>query len=360
MSSRPVLVCGFGVIGLTSAIRLLQGGYKVIVVAEHLPGDPLTAIYASTAAGAHHLSFAADDDARQQALDRRTFDLMWEEERTEGEASALMKLRQVEYYATEGETHLKFYESMPDFRVHSKDELKPFATHTVSFTSLTMDTTPYLHKLVKIFNNLGGTVHRKSLNSLRDALEFEQEPFAIVNCSGLGSLKLGDVMDAEMFPVRGQVVVLNAPWVKEGRTRQVGNLAGGEGGERTYIIPRRSGQVIIGGTREYNDWNAEPVPETSLDIKRRALEIFPELVPPESQLERPPVPEDLNSIVIREVVGFRPARKSGLRLERGHDLDVEGRLITVVHNYGHAGAGWQSCWGCAEEVVAILAKVDST
>jgi D-amino-acid oxidase len=61
-------------------------------------------------------------------------------------------------------------------------------------------------------------------------------------------------MDAEMIPVRGQVVLLNAPWVKEGRTRQVGNLAGGEGGERTYIIPRRSGQVVIGGTRDYDDW----------------------------------------------------------------------------------------------------------
>jgi hypothetical protein len=114
MSSQPVLVCGFGIIGLTSAIRLLQAGYKVIAVAEHFPGDPFTAIYASTAAGAHHLSFAANDDLRQQALDKRTFDVMWEEERTEGEASALLKLRQVEYYATEGETHLNFYESMPD------------------------------------------------------------------------------------------------------------------------------------------------------------------------------------------------------------------------------------------------------
>ncbi|THV04901.1 nucleotide-binding domain-containing protein [Dendrothele bispora CBS 962.96] len=375
MTSRPILVCGFGIIGLTTAIRLLQAGYRVVSVAEHLPGDPLTAIYASTAAGAHHLSFASDDDLRQQALDRRTFEVMWEEERAEGETSALMKLRQVEYYVTAGETHIKFYESMPDFRVHSQEELKSFATHTVSFTSLTMDTSPYLSKLVKIFTGLGGIVHRKRLESLRDALEFAPDPLAIVNCTGLGSLKLGDVMDSEMFPVRGQVVVLSAPWIKEGRTRQVGNLAGGEGGERTYIIPRRSGQVIIGGTREYDDWcvefastsgwklkyisprNSSPVPETSTDIKRRALEIYSELVPPEIHLDRPPVPEDLNSIVIREVVGFRPARKSGLRLERGPDLTREGESVPILHNYGHAGAGWQSCWGCAEEIVRLVSKI---
>lgn len=67
---------------------------------------------------------------------------------------------------------------------------------------------------------------------------------------------LGDVEDKTVYPVRGQVVVLDAPWIKEGRTLQVGQLsdASGEGGERTYIIPRRSGQVIIGGTRENGDW----------------------------------------------------------------------------------------------------------
>jgi hypothetical protein len=31
-------------------------------------------------------------------------------------------------------------------------------------------------------------------------------------------------------------------------------MEGGEGGERTYVIPRRSGDVIIGGTREVDDW----------------------------------------------------------------------------------------------------------
>lgn len=361
--SRPILVVGFGVIGLTSAIRLLQAGYHVVAVGAHQPGDPLTAIYASTAAGAHHLSFAADDDLRQQALDKRTFDIMWEEEAEEGDASALMKLRQVEFYGSEGVKHIKFYESMPDFRVYPQEELKPFAKHSVSFTSVTMDTSPYLAKLVKIFHNLGGTVHRSTLASLRDALEFTkpQTPLAIINCTGLGSLKLGDVLDDEMYPIRGQVIVLDAPWIKEGRTKQMGDLAGGEGGDRTYIIPRRSGQVIIGGTREVDDWNYDAAPETSLDIKERALEIYPELVPPHLRMEgRAPVPEDLDSIVIREVVGFRPARKSGLRLERGKDLEVDSASIPVFHNIGHSGAGWQASWGCAEEIVKLVDQVVMT
>ncbi|THH04503.1 hypothetical protein EW146_g10159 [Bondarzewia mesenterica] len=120
---QPILVCGFGIIGLTTSIRLLQAGYPVVAVAAHLPGDPLTPMYASTAAGAHHLSFAADDDVRQQRLDRRTFEFMWEEEAREGDVSALLKLTQREYYGTEGEKHIAFFESMPDVRVpiHSDD-----------------------------------------------------------------------------------------------------------------------------------------------------------------------------------------------------------------------------------------------
>ncbi|KAF5392749.1 hypothetical protein D9757_000845 [Collybiopsis confluens] len=308
------IVCGFGVVGLTTSIRLLEKGYRVFAVAEHLPGDDLTALYASSAAGAHHLSFAADDDARQQAVDRSTFDVMWDEERNQGDGSGLMKVHQLEYYGSREKNISNFSK----FRIHSQDELKPFAEHAVSFTSLTIDVSPYLAKLVQIFSKLGGIVHRSKLVSLRDAIPLageEETPLAIFNCTGLGSRTLEDVMDDEMYPIRGQVVVLNAPWVKEGRTRQVGDLAGGEGGERTYIIPRKSGEVVIGGTRDIDDWNPNIVPETSADIKRRALEIFPELVPPSLCTEnRKPVPEDLDSIVLREVVGFRPARKSGMRI----------------------------------------------
>ena len=71
------------------------------------------------------------------------------------------------------------------------------------------------------------------------------------------------------------------------------------------------------------------------------------------------MPEDLDPIVVHEVVGMRPARKGGLRLQRGADLIVDSgpgnqESISVFHNIGHAGAGWQSCWGCAEEIVRLV------
>ncbi|KAG6807959.1 hypothetical protein H0H92_005891 [Tricholoma furcatifolium] len=72
-----------------------------------------------------------------------------------------------------------------------------------------------------------------------------------------------------------------------------------------------------------------PRSSTSHDIKRRALALVPELAPASSRLDsRVPQPEDLDPIVVREVVGFRPVRKGGLRLERGEDVPLPRALGT--------------------------------
>lgn len=76
--SRPIVVLGAGIIGLSTAVRLLESlpirrqGQAVHVVADHLPADPLDPMYASTIAGAHHLSFADDGDARQRRWDSKS------------------------------------------------------------------------------------------------------------------------------------------------------------------------------------------------------------------------------------------------------------------------------------------------
>jgi D-amino-acid oxidase len=74
------IIIGSGIIGLTTAIRILQSqspnsNKEVHIIASRLPTDEnLTKDpeYASACAGAHHLSFAADDDERQARWDRRS------------------------------------------------------------------------------------------------------------------------------------------------------------------------------------------------------------------------------------------------------------------------------------------------
>lgn len=110
----PILVIGMGVIGLTTSVRLLQASHKVHILATQIPSSPLDPTYCSSAAGAHHLSFAADDDERQRRLDMRTFEVMMKEEAEEGEASAILRLTQREFYGTEGEKHIELFEGLPD------------------------------------------------------------------------------------------------------------------------------------------------------------------------------------------------------------------------------------------------------
>ena len=121
-SSRPTVVIGCGVIGLTTAIRLIESGEhsQVHILAKHLPLDPLDPEYASSAAGAHHLSFAADGDLRQRRLDARTFEVMWNEleheQLTGAEPTGLLKLTQTEYYDGE-EKHLDLLAGLPDVSI---------------------------------------------------------------------------------------------------------------------------------------------------------------------------------------------------------------------------------------------------
>ena len=105
---------GAGVVGLTTGIEILKLGFPVLIIAQHLPGDPQEPLYASQAAGAHHLSFAANSDWRQRYFDLRTFDRLWEESenKEEGEKRGLMRLTQTEYY--KGDTHLRLLEQLPN------------------------------------------------------------------------------------------------------------------------------------------------------------------------------------------------------------------------------------------------------
>ena len=54
--------------------------------------------------------------------------------------------------------------------------------------------------------------------------------------------------------------------------------------------------------------------------------------------------------LIREVVGLRPYRAEGFVV----DAERLGEKL-LIHNYGHGGAGFTLCRGCAEEVVRLIA-----
>ncbi|KAF8632875.1 hypothetical protein AX17_004723 [Amanita inopinata Kibby_2008] len=358
---KQIIVLGAGVIGLSTGIKILEkGGYKVTIVAEILPTDPKDIRYASHFAGAQHVTAASRDNPRQNRIDRETFDTMWELSEPGSHAEGcFLRLSQTELYG--GNKQPAPLEGYPNHRVLTDDELPPDATSGVTFDSLTTDTPMYLSYLMSRFFSSGGSIIRGSVQHIDQLLKgginaFARRnksdpviPDALVICAGLGARFLGGVEDKTLYPVRGQTVLLRAPWVKFGKTISDNR------GLWTYVIPRRSGDVIIGGTKAYRDWHPLVRPEITRDILERTLAMCPELAPSGIRKEREPTVDDIIPLILEENVGLRPSRDAGIRLEvELFEGTEEKSKIPVVYNYGHGGYGFIGSWGSATKALELL------
>uniref|UniRef100_F7DD42 D-aspartate oxidase n=1 Tax=Equus caballus TaxID=9796 RepID=F7DD42_HORSE len=160
---------------------------------------------------------------------------------------------------------------------------------------------------------------------IEDLWELHPSFDIVVNCSGLGSRQLAG--DSTIFPVRGQVLKVQAPWLKH-------FIRDGSG--LTYIYPGTS-NVTLGGTRQKGDWNLSPDAEISRDIFSRCCALEPSLH---------------RACDIREKVGLRPSRP-GIRLQK-ELLAQDSRRLPVVHHYGHGSGGFSMHWGTALEAARLV------
>ncbi|CUA69248.1 hypothetical protein RSOLAG22IIIB_08373 [Rhizoctonia solani] len=300
----------------------------------------------------------SDGDKRQQEMDEETFRIMWKmSESGDPAEQCFMRISQQEHFRGSRERYHTF-KHMPEFRELGPEELIQGTDSGLEFNTITIDTAVYLPYILSIFLGKGGVVVRARIMHISQVAQGSHtsaKPNAIVICAGIGARTLGGVEDKDVYPIRGQTVLIRAPWIKFGRTKHEAD------GGWTYIIPRRSGDVIIGGTKGANDWYPHPRPETVDDIIFRTLAITPEIAPPASREGgRKPTVEDVKRIIIENGCGFRPARNGGIRLETGSVewIDEGMRKETpVVFNYGHGGYGYLSSWGSAKLAVDLLKGV---
>lgn len=162
----------------------------------------------------------------------------------------------------------------------------------------------------------------------------------VINTTGIMASRLGGVMDSKVVPVRGQVVVVRneAPYMvtKSGTDDDDGDVC--------YVMTRAAGGgTVLGGTYQKGQWESQPDANTAMRIMRRAVETVPELAGGKGV-------EGLD--IIRHAVGLRPYREGGVRIEKEK---IDGTW--VVHNYGHAGWGYQGSYGCAQDVVHLVDEV---
>ncbi|KAJ7628798.1 hypothetical protein FB45DRAFT_834771 [Roridomyces roridus] len=356
---KQITVIGAGVIGLTTAIKLQEkGGNQVTIVAEIWPTDHPSPHYTSHWAGGHHCTAAESDDLRQQKMDTETFHVFWEMSAPGHPAEkCFIRTPQYEHYFEEL-GHPRGLETMPDFKLMPKSALIPEAVFGISFTAISFDPPMYLDYLHKRFLDAGGKMVHGSVQHIKQVVEggaaiFESggtpaPPDAVVVCAGLGARTLGGVEDKTVTSVRGQTVVLHAPWAKFGSTRRVI-----EDEMISYVIPRHNGNIVLGGTLNVDDWYPLPRQETKVAIMEKALALWPEIAPPEVRKERKPTIEDLYPIFVEDGLGLRPHREQGIRLEVEW-MESNSAKAPVVFHYGHGAYGFESSWGSASMAVELL------
>ncbi|KAF9556938.1 hypothetical protein EC968_007872 [Mortierella alpina] len=354
-SSFNVNILGAGVSGLSTALALLEKGhYAVKVIATHLPSD-LHVDYTSPWAGANWRSFADIGDLAQQDLDTATFKRLIYLAENEPKAG-VMHVTGYEYWEVKPKNFEDpwFKRLLKNYRYIPKEELPPGTAFGISYSTVTLNTPKYLMYLHEQVLARGGTIERATVPSLKALAQIPTrdnvKPDIIVNCSGLGSRNLAGVHDMQMFPTRGQIVIVKVPEEIWPQVKQLTLVRYAEGsamgaGTITYVIPRDNGEIVLGGTMQHWSYQEAACEETTQDIMKRVLATRPDLFS--------------KATILRSCAGLRPNRRGGVRVSTSvEQLDWnEGwanQVVLVAHNYGHAGFGYQSSIGCANKVVADI------
>jgi len=311
-----VIVIGAGVIGLSCALRLAEDGHDVAVLARDLPPETTSAVAA--ALWYPYRALPRDAVTRWAAATYSELSRLASEEAGCGVAVRW------------GTELIRGPVATPWWR-DAVPRLDPLTTVPEGYDGgwrlplPVADMSVYLPWLAARLAALRVTITRSWLAALpRPSAEV-----TVVNCSGLAARAL--VGDDSVTPVRGQVVLVEQVGLEEWTLASDGET------DPTYVVPREK-VVVVGGTAQEGAYEPRPDPAVAQEILDRGRALVPELA---------------RATVVGHRVGLRPARPT-VRLETERVDDG-----TVVHCYGHGGAGVTLSWGCADDVAALVAAAAS-
>jgi D-amino-acid oxidase len=311
-----VVVLGAGVIGLTTAVSLLEAGCDVRVVADATVEATTSYIAAGVWFPTH-----VGPPGKVASWGRRTFEVLAGQAR-DSVPGVIMRESLALYRQPPGRPG--WTASVEDLREATPAELPPGYRYGLRFAVPQAEMPLYLPWLMRRVRDQGGEIVERHVTALAELSDAGVR--AVVNCTGLAARDLA--ADRSVYPVRGQIVRVTNPGLSLS-VRDDLHPAG-----RAYVHPR-AGDCILGGTLEEHRWDTEPDPATAEAIIARCTEIVPSL---------------MDSEVIEHLVGLRPGRPE-VRLAENLP---QGGGPRIVHNYGHGGAGITLSWGCAEDVKRIL------
>ncbi|CVK91778.1 related to D-amino acid oxidase [Fusarium proliferatum] len=356
ITDSTIVVIGAGIIGLTSALKIQQliadsPSISVLLVAKEwptsIPGAPTThsADYASMWAGAHIRPIPASTPQlrREAKWVKHTvaeLEKHWQSEPWVG----IRRLPGVEYLEDPSTEYLKQdaqsfanETGLPGYRKYETHELPENVKLGFEYETYCIHAPLYTASLLRKFIVHGGKTLQRDLKSEWEAFILAPSVKLVVNASGMG---FGDM---KCFPIRGQTVLTNLTAADKTITTQK------KDGAWSFIIPRSfNGGTVIGGTKEVGNWQLEPSEETRAQLLNAAQSIIPQACDKRQTFE--------TIKVIKDVVGRRPAREGGMRVET-EARDITWGIKHVIHAYGAGGRGFELSWGVASEVTELVREI---
>ncbi len=352
--SCDVVVVGAGIVGAACAQRLAARGSSVIVLDRAPPAT------GATAAGMGHI-VVMDGSAAQlglTALSRRLWDeqaaampssvehqrcgTLWIATDEQDMASAETKREVLAAHDVRAEllTAAALARAEPGLRAGLAGGLlvpgdsviyQPGATHWL------------LHRAVEAGATVrvGAAVRRVGQGRVELDDGTSVQASSIVVAAGLASASVLDTraLDAAIVARKGHLAITgHAPEVCRHQLVELGYGRSAHGHETESVAfnlqPRRTGQVLVGSSRQYGAVDARVEPGVLGRMLRRALELMPALG---------------RVSILRSWAGFRPATADGLPLvgPLAHDASV---LLAA----GHEGLGITTSLGTAAVVEAMI------
>jgi D-amino-acid oxidase len=304
-----ITVVGAGVVGLATALTLEERGHQVRVVAAET-GDATT----SAVAGASWFPYRVGPPGRVVAWAAAT--KRWLDPLAADPDCGVSPITGYEITLDDGLDPPRPWWAA-QLAVHRAPAPIAGAPIAWRYGSMAIEPARFLPWLA---SRLRGPIEH------RRVVDLAAEPGdAVVHCTGLAARELAD--DAAIAPLFGQVVIVEPGEV----ARSVAITDERDPEALFYLVPRRD-EFVLGGCAM--PWPPETPPAIDPAITQRIL----------AQARGFGLPI---GAVKRVRAGLRPFRPE-VRLER------VGRII---HNYGHGGAGYTLCRGCAEAVADLVAEL---
>jgi len=241
--SGPVAVLGSGIMGLSTARLVQEAGFPVTIYAAALPPDTTSNI----AGGQFHpFALYREDSITPQwkAQFLRALEYSWR--RFQIMVGDEYGIRWHPTY-DEGDSPDHYTADYPPInRVLSPAEY-PFAlAHVVRYDTMYIETGQYLRQMMRDVEIFEGDIKVRRFATPADIAALPES--LVFNCTGLGSRELFGDMD--LHPARGQLAILLPQ-------PEVSYACMGSSG---YMFPRPDG-IVLGGTFELDQWDAQPDPK---------------------------------------------------------------------------------------------------